>query len=277
MDSTPILRHYRAIYTNVEPHEARAKGYDVVMLKYDGIWCRAVGMKDLNQIRLFSREGALKRVIDAELPTDFELIGELMHGTQWAHEYGLLGNFYAFDLYRYGQQDTTDWPFIERLLKAVELTEQLPANFKRVVAGDISELDQMRTRFVDDSGEYGGAFEGLVFAHSHKPNLQFGRWKKTYTLDCTIIGVKEGQGRLAGSLGALVVLTPNGQEMLVGGGFDDRLRNLLWVNQTALLGMVVEVEGKAIFTSGVLRHPVFVRFHPDKNNTKPEWLPRHSI
>lgn len=262
-----VTNHGRAEYINIEPHEAKAKGYDLVSLKYDGIWCRLVGKG--NKLDYFSRDGRLKtsKLVDGDPKYDFELIGEYMFGTEWAHKYGLTEQFYAFDMYRLADRDLTVMPYLSRLDYMAMAVAQLPDYIKRVFLRSIVDLVELKTKYVDDDGEYRGAFEGFVFARSYKPDLSFGRWKKTFTLDCTVIDFIEGKNRLTGTLGALIVRTPNGLEMKVGGGMTDRLRNLIWSNRALFKGATIEVEGKALFASGKLRHPNLSRFHADKNTT----------
>ena len=64
-------------------------------------------------------------------------------------------------------------------------------------------------------------------------------------MDLPIIGTIEGEGRLKGTLGALVVRY-KGNQINVGSGFDDCTRNRLWEDRTSLIGRIVEVKYKEI-------------------------------
>jgi ATP-dependent DNA ligase len=265
----------RAKYLDLEPHEAKVKGYDLVSLKYDGIWCRMVGKGE--KLELYSRDNLLKRTkLVPEGNYDFELIGEFMFGTQWAKSYGLEGNFYAFDMYRLGDRDLTPLRYIERLGFMATAVDQLPNFVRKVFMREINDLDYMRREFVEEGGEYKGAFEGLVFAYAQKSKLEFARYKKIFTLDCKIIGYKEGKKRLEGTLGALITEMPNGKKMDVGGGMTDDLRRLIWNNRSEFLGAVIEAEGRGVFNSGKLRHPNLSRFHHEKCSEEVCELLRHN-
>lgn len=93
--------------------------------------------------------------------------------------------------------------------------------------------------------------------------------KRFYTMDLPIIGVEEGSGRLAGTLGALV-LDYKGNEVRVGSGFTDEERKLIWDGIISIPeGTLCEVKYKEISydkNTGAesLQFPVFVRIRDDK-------------
>jgi ATP-dependent DNA ligase len=65
-------------------------------------------------------------------------------------------------------------------------------------------------------------------------------------------------------LGAIRAHTSSGVIIDVGGGFTDTQRREIWDNQDLYLGKPFEVEARARFESGSLRHPNFVRWRFDK-------------
>lgn len=69
--------------------------------------------------------------------------------------------------------------------------------------------------------------------------------KRFFSMDLPIIGTIGGEGRLKGTLGALVVRY-KGNQINVGSGFDDCTRNRLWEDRTSLIGRIVEVKYKEI-------------------------------
>ena len=69
--------------------------------------------------------------------------------------------------------------------------------------------------------------------------------KKFYTLDLEIAGYEDGEGRLKGTLGALIV-DFKGNKVNVGSGFDDETRAKLWNMRDELIGRVLEVKYKEI-------------------------------
>ena len=92
--------------------------------------------------------------------------------------------------------------------------------------------------------------------------------KRMNTLDLEIIGFEEGEGRLAGTLGAILVRYKNGNIVKVGSGFTDWLRSEIWSNQSKYLNTVSEIQFFEETTNadgGIsLRFPVFKDFRPDK-------------
>ena len=86
--------------------------------------------------------------------------------------------------------------------------------------------------------------------------------KKFYTLDLKVIDAVEGDGRLKGTLGALVV-DYNGNMVNVGSGFSDAQRKEFWENKDDIIGRVIEVKYKEITKNkdtGLesLQFPVFI-------------------
>lgn len=92
--------------------------------------------------------------------------------------------------------------------------------------------------------------------------------KKMNTLDLQIIGFEEGSGRLAGTLGAILVRYKNGNVVKVGSGFTDWLREEIWKNQGKYLDRICEIQYFEETTNadgGIsLRFPIFKDFRPDK-------------
>ncbi len=69
--------------------------------------------------------------------------------------------------------------------------------------------------------------------------------KRFYTMDLPIVEVLEGDGRLKGTLGALVVQYKD-NTVNVGSGFDNETRTKFWKNSDNLIGRIVEVKYKEI-------------------------------
>ena len=85
--------------------------------------------------------------------------------------------------------------------------------------------------------------------------------KKMQTCDLEIIGFEEGDGRLKGTLGKVIV-DYKGNEVGVGSGYSDADREYFWTHQDELLGRVIEVSYFEETTSAKsdkpsLRFPVF--------------------
>lgn len=93
--------------------------------------------------------------------------------------------------------------------------------------------------------------------------------KRFYTVDLRITAIEEGQNRLTGTMGALVVDYKD-NELRVGSGFDDATRAAVWENPDNYIGKIVEVKFKEKSCdkkTGLesLQFPTFVRFRDDKN------------
>lgn len=92
--------------------------------------------------------------------------------------------------------------------------------------------------------------------------------KKMNTLDLEIVGFEEGSGRLAGTLGAILVRYKDGNIVKVGSGFSDSTRKKIWEKQTQFTGTIVEIQYFEETTNadgGIsLRFPIFKDFRPDK-------------
>ena len=93
--------------------------------------------------------------------------------------------------------------------------------------------------------------------------------KRFYTVDLRITAIEEGQNRLAGTMGALVV-DSTGNELRIGSGFDDATRAAVWANHDNYIGKIVECKYKEVTMdkkTGLesLQFPTFVRFRDDKN------------
>ena len=129
----------------------------------------------------------------------------------------------------------------------------------------------MIPRWLDYAVEHG--WEGLVLNTDvpYKRSRHTGclKIKRFYTVDLRITAVEEGQNRLAGTMGALVV-DYKGNELRVGSGFDDAIRAAVWANPDDYIGRIIEVKYKETTTdkkTGIesLQFPVFVRFRDDKS------------
>lgn len=115
--------------------------------------------------------------------------------------------------------------------------------------------------------------EGIMINDYHAP-YEFKRTnsllkvKKMQTLDLEIIDFEEGEGRLAGTLGAVLVRYKDGNVVKVGSGFSDQLRKEIWQNRHSHLGTICEIQYFEETTNAdggkSLRFPIFKDFRHDK-------------
>jgi DNA ligase-1 len=109
-------------------------------------------------------------------------------------------------------------------------------------------------------------YEGLMclrnMPYKCKRNNGILKCKVFKTADLKIIGFEEGDGRLLGTLGAIIV-SYKGNEVNVGSGYKDEEREYIWKNRDNLLGRIAEVKYKEESkdkTTGLvsLQFPTFV-------------------
>ena len=117
----------------------------------------------------------------------------------------------------------------------------------------ISPNDAFR-RFVSQG------FEGAMVKDADAPYAQGKRsnaWLKVKAVDaedCPVVSVHEGEGRLAGTMG-YVVVENNGRLVRVGGGFTDEQRRTIWANRDTVIGSWLEVTFQSKTPDGSMRHP----------------------
>jgi len=103
-------------------------------------------------------------------------------------------------------------------------------------------------------------FEGAMIKDTSSPYTQGKRsnaWLKVKAVDseeCAIVSVHEGKGRLAGTMGHVVV--EHGSRLVrVGGGFTDEQRREIWENRDTVIGSWLEVSFQNMTPEGSFRHP----------------------
>lgn len=86
------------------------------------------------------------------------------------------------------------------------------------------------------------------------------------TVEMTVTGMVEGEGKHAGRLGALTCADPDGRTVRVGTGFSDSMREACWDLGAEIDGYQVEVRMQDDRVA-IARHPAFLRFRDDRNKT----------
>ena len=106
---------------------------------------------------------------------------------------------------------------------------------------DTSEVTKWLDKVVSEGGEG-------VMINLQDSTYKFTRcWdimkvKKFNSLDLEVVGMEEGSGRLAGTLGAIHVRYKGGNIVKVGSGFSDEERKLYWSQPDLLIGRIVEIK-----------------------------------
>jgi hypothetical protein len=242
--------------------------YDLVQLKYDG-WMTLVVIKD-NFATVISSGGAIRHGFPIQ-SVNIKFLCEWIHGTAWSQLSMFKDKFIIFDFIQRFEDSVENLPYKDRMT-IVRNWLGFGANQRDVFMSCISlpsenweDLWKLRMECTDQQ-----KFEGLVFKRSSDPfssNMLQARMKRQSSMNYVVMDFKEGNGRLHGSLGALVGGLYVNSELMkictVGGGFDDSLRDEIWNNRSQYIGEVFEAVGKQLFPSGALRHPAFVQFRKD--------------
>ena len=243
-------------YLNGDVQLARERGYDIVQLKLDGWNCRAYATA--GQFHYFSETEREFATSDGFGLDGCVLHGEFMRGTQWSQDPSRKGIFFVFDISAVHGEPLSDESYSTRYRLLRKLT--LPPTFRLVQCFPIGEFDAVWNRFVLRDG-----FEGVVFRRTTSGlDDAIIRQKREYTLDGTVVGFEPGLGRNVGRLGAVRVCVGENSVTSVGGGFSDDEREFIWANQARFLGRVMEFTANAIFESGNVRHPRFVKWRDDR-------------
>lgn len=127
------------------------------------------------------------------------------------------------------------------------------------------------TKYLEEltsAGEEGVMINICDALYEFKRTTNLLKVKKMNTLDLEIVGVEEGEGRLAGTLGAIHVRYRDGNIVKVGSGFSDWHRNEIWQNQIYYIGKICTVryfEETKNDKGGIsLRFPIFEDIRLDK-------------
>lgn len=131
---------------------------------------------------------------------------------------------------------------------------------------DQSVIDVLLNQMVEQDKE--GLMVNLDVTYKCKRHNGILKVKRFYTMDLPILRCEEGEGRLAGTLGNIVV-DYQGNEVGVGSGFSDEQRKYFWEHRDELAGVLAEVKYKEVSENkktGLksLQFPVFVGLRTDK-------------
>ena len=143
--------------------------------------------------------------------------------------------------------------------------EMLPCLYQGT---DQNEIDVWLDRMVAEGKE--GLMINLDVSYKCKRHNGILKVKRFYTMDLPILRCEEGTGRLAGTLGSIVV-DYDGTEVGVGSGFTDEQRAWIWDHQEEVVGVLAEVKYKEISYdkstgNSSLQFPVFVSLRTDKDS-----------
>ena len=197
-----------------------------------------------------------------------------------------IAQFAVFDCLFYDGKDLRERPYIERLAYTSKVVNDIDYQPLRLIEF-MNESYQLKgpqeAMFIKSNDDWQRAmnkavyelgFEGIVIKSLQKTYYDKGallKCKKFETVDCVITGYQEGNGKYANSVGAMEIGYYDKEKdkfitiSRVNCGTDAERED---VNQhrDEYLHSVVEIKCQEI-TDKSLRHPVFVRFRPDKSYT----------
>lgn len=255
--------------TAVDLEVSEACGYEALQFKYDGIWCCYEGHT------ITSRNGLIKESFTCpSWPMYTVLAGEFMYGSQWAQHPSRLGKIYAFDLLALHGKDLRQLPYQERYTALKSLLSTLDNDRLQIVHTYNASGNVER---VLNSLHKNKAYEGIVVRNWNQPyNSVIGRIKLDISDDFVVMNVNEGTKANVGKMGSVTVGQYIGPELVpvmdVGGGWTADQRERFFKHPQDILGLVIEVSGKARFESGAFRHPNFSRFRSDKSPSECKFI-----
>jgi len=263
---------YETFFASDLPALRNSNEYDIVELKADGIWGELV--LEGNQVKVWSRTGVLKAVW--EVPENknggkrIVLHGEYMFGSQFLRNPLHSLRFYAFDCTEMQGVDIRDEPFSYRRVALETACDGLPLQDRiepvqqwRLARHDIQELWQ---RKVVRAG-----WEGLVLKKlSATYGYGFARIKKEYEADYVCMGFMQSdaekyKGQMVRSIVGGLYFDGKLKQVIRCSGMAEDERAEMYQSPELYIGKVFTVRGKGRFKSGALRHPNFIRLHPEKS------------
>ena len=104
-----------------------------------------------------------------------------------------------------------------------------------------------------EMGFEGGMLKDPNAFYKCKRSKAWLKLKPFETVEWTIVGAEEGEGKHKGKLGAFLCKTPEGKDAGVGGGFTDAEREMYWANLPRYIGAEIEVR-KQVSDVSIARH-----------------------
>jgi len=267
--------------------------------KLDGLRCVAVKCK--GEVTMFTRNGTvletlptIKAALENSSWDNFVLDGEAM-GSDWNETASVVMShkkskddsgiiFHVFDAISFDtwENQSASPPLHERLELVKNLLSELQSSERvKCVEGITAKNEAELLSFYSDCMEKG--YEGVMLkarnaSYCFKRSSAVLKLKPTTTYEGVVVGSYEGRrgSKREGMWGGFEIVLPNGVVTRVGGGFTDKLKAEINIDQSAWIGRVIEVEGQpdpqtkdGLTKDGRVRFPVFVRTR-DQNDVDPK-------
>jgi ATP-dependent DNA ligase len=168
-------------------------------------------------------------------------------------------SYVVFDVLQYNEEDMRSMPFEERRQRLERIVYR-DSHYALPIPVNIPDLN-IHYRNIDQFGE-GSVLKDITAPYAGKRHKSWLKWKAEETVEVRCIGYKEGQGKFAGLIGAIVFKAADGT---IGNcsGMDDEMRVWISDNKEVLLNKTLEVKHYGRLVDGY-RHPQFVRWRADK-------------
>lgn len=197
--------------------------------------------------------------------------------------------FWAFDAI-----ETKNKPFSERLLLAEQICKEFPELLTFVEHKEVKSAEEVEETF---NVYLEKGYEGLILRNPNS-NYKFGKAslkqniifkvKPFVTFDAKIIGVVQstevdpnaekkinelGRSQTSRKKGDRILIEKascftvmyDGKEANVSIALTDEEKKNIWKNKESYIGKYIEYKGMVIGAKDVPRHPVLIRFRPDKD------------
>lgn len=156
------------------------------------------------------------------------------------------------------------WHSVSSVIPSIDLVPQTLLNLDTELGKEIFE--SLNRSFIDSG------YEGLMVKdpYAKYETKRVSSWlkiKPVISVSLCVLSVQEGEGKYAGTLGALFCSGFDSGKLIevsVGSGLTDNLRNEIWNNLNLVIGSIVEIEADSITKNQnntySLRFPRFVGF-----------------
>ena len=255
----------------------------MVSPKLDGYRCLAIGVD--GEFKLYSRNGtefnnfpAIKESLEKSFPTqswvfDGEIMSDSFNAMQqsaFASKRGTtVGDvvYHIFDVIPHFEwiHNAFEVEYFNRyqLLDMLFEGEGIDPKLRKVqhdMCYDLEKIKNLQHKYESEGFEGCMANPNIPYYMGRKANSLL-KFKSMSTMDCEILGMLEGKGRLVGTMGCVIVAQEDGVKTCeVGSGFTDQQRADFWSNKEELVGKIMEVKYQELTPDGIMRFPVYMRF-----------------
>ena len=273
--------------------------------KLDGLRCVAV--KHGGEVTMFTRNGnvletlpRIKSVLEKAPWNDFVLDGEVM-GETWhdsasvvmSHKKGKDDSgmiFHVFDALHLSdwRDQHSDLGLKDRVDLVAELVGKVGNPVIVQVPGRLvnNEEELLKAYMTDtDAGYEGIMLKDLDAPYIFKRSSNIRKLKPIKTFEGIIVGSYEGRrgSKREGLWGGFEVILSNGIVTRVAGGFTDKLKAEINLDQDSWIGRIIEMEGQpdpltgdGLTSDGRVRFPVFIRIR-DSRDVDPKLIEAEKI